>query len=304
MDVRLQRLQLTFFIMLCSGLMVGYISIPEAYFKPLNELTAQLLGLAMKSLGIDTNVINNRVVTTEFSVRIIPECTPILCLLIYTAFIVSHQATIKSKIQWLFLGACTLVAVNLLRLIITLQVSRHNPDLFPIVHIYFSELMMSGCVITMCLGWMQYRGQILSKNSPALFILRLGLMLSLFFLPWLYLQRAYMQIVVEIVVFGFRMLGYKAGMNLRPGELVIAGFSIIFFSSLILATRSLKSKDRIYSLLIGIFTLSLTHIIINTCLLGNFLMPQPMWVIVLKAASITCYVLPILMWMIAVRIRS
>jgi exosortase/archaeosortase family protein len=258
-----------------------------------------MMRLSLRLLGINAAVTNNIVTTPEFSLRIVAECTPVLGIFIYAAFIIIQRATITLRVQWILLGACILVAVNLFRLLITFRISMYKPDLFNIVHLYFGQLMMSSCVIAMCVGWSQ-RNQILSKrDSLAFFILRFGLIFSLLFLPWLYLQSAYIDFLNEIAAFGFRLFGYIAGMNVRPGVVVSAAFDVIFFSSLMLATTALKRTDRIKWLIFGFFAISLTHIIMQACLLGNYLKPQHMWAVVFGIAGITHWVLPILMWVIA-----
>ncbi len=295
------RFPIVYYITLSTGLLlIYYLIIPSDYYEPIVEFTAQMMRLSLKLLGINASVINNIVTTPEFSLRIVAECTPVLGLLIYAAFVVTQRATISLKVQWLLLGACSLVAVNIFRLLITFRISMYNPDLFNIVHLYFGQLMMSSCVIAMCVGWSQ-RNQIVSKrDSLAFFLLRFGLIFSLLFLPWLYLQSSYIDILNEIAAFGFRLIGYTSGMNLRQGEVVLAAFDVIFFSSLMLATSALKRTDRIKWLIFGFFAISLTHIIMQACLLGNFLKPQHMWAVGFGIAGITHWVLPILMWVIAV----
>ncbi len=296
------RLPIIHYITLSFGfLLIYYLIIPSDYYEPLVEFTAQMMRLSLNLVGINAAVINNIVTTPEFSLRIVAECTPVLGIFLYAAFIIIQRAPIILKVQWILLGACILVAVNLFRLLITFRISMYKPDLFNIVHLYFGQLMMSSCVIALCVGWSQRRNQIVSKqDSPAFFLLRFGFIFSLLFLPWSYLQTAYVSILDEIVAFGFRLFGYAAGMNLRLGEVDIAAFDVIFFSSLILATRSLKKTDRIKWLMIGLSAISLTHIIMHTCLLGNFLKMQHMWSVGFAIASTTHWMLPILMWVIAV----
>lgn len=286
------------FILLCSILLLTFISIPDHYLEPATLFTATMLCVALKTLGLQASVSGNYVSTVMFQVEIISSCTPIVPIFIFLAFVSAQKYKLLYKINGFLFGALILIAANLLRLVITFIISFHNPNLFHITHIYFGQLMTGGVIVALCLGWMQYHQQISSKDSLFLFLLKVTLIIGILLIPWWHFHKYYLNIINKTAVFFFSLCGYNVGISLRTDEIPYSVFSIIIFLSIMISTKSIKNG--LIKIISGFLILSTVQLLMNMCLLGNYIKPQVLWSVGFMIFNISNFVLPIIIWIIYV----
>ena len=65
------------FILSCIGIYAFIFALPDRYTGPINEHTAQTLGLALNLIGVPVSVAGDIVTGKAFALQIIPECTPL-----------------------------------------------------------------------------------------------------------------------------------------------------------------------------------------------------------------------------------
>lgn len=286
------------FILICSILLLTFISIPDHYLEPVTLLTANMLYIALKTIGLKTSVFGKHVATEMFQVEIVSSCTPFVPILIFLSFISAHNDKLQHKINGFLLGSLILIAANLLRLVITFIISTHNPNLFNITHIYFGQLMTGGVIVALCMGWMQYHQHISSKDSPVIFLLKVALIIVILLIPWWHFYKYYAQIIDKTAVFIFSLCGYNVGISLRTDEIPYSVFSIIIFLSIMISTKSIK--NRLIKIISGFLILFTVQLLMNMCLLGNYIKPQILWSVGFMIFNISNFVLPVIIWIIDV----
>lgn len=286
------------YLIVCSVFLLSYISIPPVFFKPFSEFTAQILAITLTMLGNGVDVTGNYVsMSSGFSCLIVEGCTPISGILIYSAFVLTHPSTVKEKFYGFLIGIPSLTLANLLRLVVTFLISSVNSNFFQVVHLYFGQLMMTTSVIALCIYWGGQKKMALSSKPLFFYVLRIFLTFSLLFFPWLYIYDFYVCFINNVTSLIFRIFNYTVGMALRENEILASPFRIIFFASLIFSSQRLAKRDQLKYFLIGFFALAFIHILMNSCIIGNFLKPHILWAASYKLAATAYAILPIFMWM-------
>ncbi len=263
-------------------------------------MTSISLWSILKSIGIEAVASGNVITMPNLSVEIVPECTPILSYVIYSAFILSRKWDLKNKIHCLLIGLPLFFVSNVLRLTGILIISSFRPDLFSITHIYFGQIISFGFLIAMCIWASQVRDPFAKKSSPVVFLVKVVLMFSLMLPPWMYLFGGYVNMTGKAATSFLGLLGHRTGMALKPGEIPYASFTVLSFVSLIISTQSIKTSTKIVLLLLGICSLTTVQIIMSITMLINYIQPQPVWSYAFKICSVAHGFLPVLIWVLAV----
>lgn len=286
-----------YFICICSFFLLILTFIPDYYFEPLTHLTAVMISGVINAIGLKSRVVGPYVSSLEFQINIIPSCTPVVSILIYSAFIITRQYSLRRGVECLISGACILFAVNLLRLIATFIISMYKPDLFHITHVYLGQLLTSGVLIALCIGQLQFEKRTEEKDSPLLFLLRTALLLFILIIPWWYLFPFYIHFIDICVIHIFKLFGFQAHLELQTNEVPLSVFNVIIFFSLVLASKSIKTRAK--TLIFGFSILSFTQLLMNICLLGNYIQPKMIWAVGFKSIGLIHAVMPFIMWVIA-----
>jgi len=288
------------YILICSFFLLIYILVPVDCFCTMITLTSSSLWVVLNAIGMKAVVFGSVITMPKLSVEIVPECTPILSYVIYSAFIISRKSDLRKKIHCLLIGFPLFFASNVLRLTGILIISSFRPDLFSMAHIYFGQIISFGFLVAMCIWASQVRDPFSKNGSPVVFLVKVALLFSLMLPPWMYLFGGYVNMIGEAATFFLGLLGHRTGMALKPGEIPYASFTVVSFMALIISTQSIKTSTKIVLLLLGICSLTTVHVFMCITLLANNIQPQPVWSYAFKICSIAHGFLPVLIWVLAV----
>jgi exosortase H (IPTLxxWG-CTERM-specific) len=275
--------------------------------KPVNEHVARMLGLVLNGFGIPASTANDVVSEKGLAFRIIPECTPIFTAGLFLCFVLFYTATPREKATGLLMGIPALYLGNLARLTATFMISRHDRRFFEVAHVYLGQVFTILLVIVACIVWLRWLDR---KESPksipmkaAGFLARFCMISGCLFLVWLKVHHWYIWFLDRFMLFGFSLFNYRVPLA-RQTVYYYETFSIVVFTSLVLAAWSLPWKMKVKGLAAGIGLLFVTHLIhrVNNVLLAYFnftaIVPVDLTLLVIGQ-----YLLPVLFLIYLVRLR-
>ena len=115
---------------------------------------AEATGFLCRILGVDVTVYENQLHTASISFVIIPECTSLQFLAIYSAGIIAFPSGIPQKFWGILLGGVVLSLLNLVRLMGLISVGTFVPPLLDSAHILVGQsLMIVAAVVLWVLWW-------------------------------------------------------------------------------------------------------------------------------------------------------
>jgi exosortase H (IPTLxxWG-CTERM-specific) len=264
-----------FFTIACIGLYACIQALPPSFTDPLNEHTAWTLGLLLNALGITVSTAKASVSDGGLAFRIIPECTALYMVGLFLCFIAFYPASVRQKTKGLLMGVPVLYLCNLVRLAATFMATRYDRKLFDVVHVYLGQVFTILVVVLSCILWMKWvdkegskQGNVMkSAGFPARFAL---ISLGLFFV-WMRVHYWYIRFLDLFIAFGFSLFNYHINL-VRQTAVYYETFSIVVFTSLVLATRSIPRGKKIKGLAAGLGFLFLIHLFhrINNALVVYF----------------------------------
>ncbi len=262
--IRSERLSFAIaFILLCIALYAVIHMLPPSVTKPINEHTASALGLVLNTLGIPVSTADDTVTEGGLAFRIIPECTPIFTAGLFLSFVVFYPATLRQKAAGLLMGITALYLGNLARLAATFMISRYDRRLFDVVHVYLGQVFTMFLVIAVCIGWLRGLDRKESKESIPLkaagFLARFAVISGGLFLVWTQIHHSYIRLLDRLMTFGFSLFGYRVALA-QHTVFYYETFSIVCFTSLVLAARSIPRPTKIKGLAAGLGVLFFIHL--------------------------------------------
>jgi exosortase H (IPTLxxWG-CTERM-specific) len=251
------------FTLSCIGLYAVINALPQSFTKPINEHTAQSLGLVLNALGIPASTAGDVVWENSLVFKIIPECTPIFTVGLFFSFVVFHPASMRQKAGGLALGIPALYLGNMVRLAATFLASRYDRRFFEVFHVYLGQVFTLFLVILCCILWMRWveRGEEKQDKTmnAARFLVRFGLISAGLFLFWIKVHHGYIRLLDWLMVLGFSLFGRSARLA-RETVVYYETFSIVIVVSLVLAARTVPWPRRILMLSAGLGLLFLIHL--------------------------------------------
>ncbi len=260
------------FIISCIGIYALIFSLPDRYTGPINEHTAKALALALKFIGIHVSVAGDTVTGKAFALHIIPECTPFFMLGLFLCFIAFSPATIRQKVSGIAIGIPVLYLGNLVRLIAIFMVGQYDRNLFDVVHAFWGQVYAVLLVLLTFILWLKSIHREESRQPVAMkaagFLGRFALIAGCLFIVWMKIHHGYIRLLDQVMLFGFSLFGHHFN-PARQTPVYYETFSIVTFTSLVLAMHSTPWKTRIKQLAGGLGFLFLTHLLHR---IDNFLM--------------------------------
>jgi exosortase/archaeosortase family protein len=208
--------------------------------------------------GFVPQVQGDLVVLPGFTVRIVTECTPLYACLLYCAFVLAQPSTWLRTLSGLLVGILVITAANLLRIaFITAAGTILAPILFDILHVYLGQVAMLILVVTAALAWLRWSA---GGPAPLPFLLRAGFYATLFFVPWLSINRTYVEYLDFLVAQIFSILypGYQL-LTPRPLPIYNHTFAVPLFLALVLASRYSWTWRRLAATGGGVAIIALWH---------------------------------------------
>ena len=117
------------------------------------EFVARLTGYALGILGSGIEVVGTQVSSPEFSMRIAPECTSIVPMVILLSGVMAYPSPIRQKLLCLVIGLPVLFLLNLVRTVSLFYIGIQFPDFFETAHYVVWQSVMILAVIAMWLFW-------------------------------------------------------------------------------------------------------------------------------------------------------
>jgi len=251
------------FILSCIGLYALIQILPDSFTRPINEHIAAILGLALNFSGIPVSTIHDTVSDGNLAFKIIPECTPIFAAGLFLCFIAFYPATVRQKAAALAMGIPVLYLGNLFRLVIIFIISQHDRSLFEVVHAYLGQVFTILLVIISCLLWLKWIDNKESQQSipmkATIFLARFAVISGCLFLVWMKIHHGYIWLLDQFTIPAFSLFDYHFSFT-QNTVVYYETFSIVTFTSLVLATRSISWVLKIKALAIGLGFLFLTHL--------------------------------------------
>lgn len=118
-------------------------------------LNAKAIGAACSILGVDAIVRENIVMTGPISLEIVPECTSLPFLAIFSAGIMAFPTDVRQKLWGILLGVIGLSFLNIIRMISLLLVGMFIPSVFDSAHILVGQSLMIVASVVLWLFWWQ-----------------------------------------------------------------------------------------------------------------------------------------------------
>ncbi len=251
------------FILSCIGIYALILSLPARYTGAINEHTAQTLGLALNLIGVPVSVAEDTVTGRAFALQIIPECTPLFMVGLFLCFIVFSPATVRQKASGLLMGIPALYFGNLVRLVAIFMAGQYDRRLFEVVHAFWGQVYAVFLVLLSFILWLKSLDKKGSKWSIPMkaisFLARFALIAGCLFLVWMEVHHGYIRLLDQFMLFGFSLFGYHFN-PARQTHVYYETFSIVTFTALVLAIRSIPWKTRTKQLAAGLGFLFLTHL--------------------------------------------
>jgi len=286
------------FTLICTLFMLAALWL-EPFLDPLSRATAAQVGTLLGLAGLVPHVQGDLITIPGFSVRIVPECTPLYACLLYCAFVLAQPASIGRTMSGLVLGTMFLSTANLVRISLITAIGPVVSGLmFDILHVYFGQVVMLTLVVSSALLWMRWST---GGHSPFPFLLRSGFIASALFIPWLLINRSYVELLDNLVAMIFSLLypGYQL-LTPRPFPIYNHTFAVPLFLALVMAGRGEWTWRRLSFTAGGVCIIAcwhalfrITHVVWTALdvpevmplhqgiyLLGQFLLPFLLWLYV------------------------
>jgi len=257
------------FTFFCIAFYAIIYALPPAFTKPINEHVATTLGLVLNAFGIPVSTLHDTVSEGGLAFKIIPECTPLFTAGLFLSFVLFHPATVRQKVAGLLMGIPALYLGNLVRLALTFMVSRYDRRLFEAFHVYLGQVFTMFLITVACILWIKWiEGEESKQGMPmkaAGFLIRFVLISGGVFFVWMMVHHWYIRFLDWFMVLGFFLFNHRV--SLAHETLVYyETFSIVTFTSLVLAIRSTSWAMKIKGIAAGwglLFVIHLFHRIDN-----------------------------------------
>ena len=291
----------------CLGFYALVCALSSSFAKPLCDHTAKALAQVLNVLGIPVFADNNIVSGGRLVFRVILECTPLFMVGLFTCFVSFYPADALQKVIGLAMGIPALYLGNLVRLAAIFVVSWHHPGLFGLVHVYLGQVFTMFLVILSCLLWLKWvnRGPGAGPGSKvAGFLARFALISGCMFLFWMEVHQWYIWLINQFMILGFSFFGYRLFVPQETAAIYYETFSIVTFTSLILATRVPQARKGT-TLAAGLCLFFLLHLFhsVNNTLMSAFRF-TPLFRLDWFLCDIGQYLLPVLLWLAMATRRS
>lgn len=289
------------FALSCIAIYAIINALPPAFTAPVNEHVAATLGLVLNACGIPASTVNDTVSEGGLAFKIIPECTPLFTGGLFLSFVIFHSASIRQKLTGLAMGIPALYLGNLVRLALTFLVSRYDRKLFEVFHVYLGQIFTMLLVLMACILWLKWiKGEETNEGMPekaTWFFVRFGLISGVLFLVWMKLHHGYIQFLDWFMVLGFSLFDKRVGLA-HDTIVYYETFSIVIFTSLVLAVRSVPWAMKRKALAAGLGLLFVIHLFhrIDNVLLAYFKFTA-IQMIDLTLIAIGQYLFPLLLLM-------
>jgi exosortase H (IPTLxxWG-CTERM-specific) len=284
----------------CLGFYALASALPSSFVRVLCAHTARALGHVLNVIGFPVAVGGNIVSGSGPVFQIVLECTALSTAVLFACFVSFYPTEARKKATGLAVGIPALYLGNLVRLVSTFVVTQHYPGLFELVHVYLGQVFTMLLLILACILWLKW----VNPGSPAGPVHKAAGFLGLFalisgcmFLFWMEVHHGYIWLIDRFMIFGFSLFGHRVFVP-QYAAVYYETFGVVTFTSLILATRSVKWSTKAKALAVGLCLLFLLHLFHR---IDNALWSAFHYTSLIKLDVFLCdvgqYLLPVLLWL-------
>lgn len=283
---------------LTAALLLGVAALlPEDFLLPLNRASAAATVLCLEQLGYAPVRSGTFIQLEGFRADVITECSVLYPALLFGAFLLTLPASGSRRIVGLSLGLPALFSLNTVRLAAVIVAGATAPRLFEVLHVYLGQVLMVLAVCLLALLWLRWSGEEGESCWNVPFPARLGFWSAVIFLPWLFLNRLYVEASDRPIAWIFSLLGHPLYL---PSDLPLyyQTFNVVTFAALFLATRP-PWKTGSETWIKGFFALWLGHQAFRVCnvLMTAYGIEFAFHVSILVHIA-SQYVLPVALWLL------
>jgi exosortase/archaeosortase family protein len=244
------------FFLIFAAFVFAAVMMPKGFNSWYNSVWAGIVGAILSVTDGSVRVAGELVSYNGFRVVVIPECTGLIAMLLFTAFILAFPASARGRLQGLMYGLPILFAFNAFRLSLLLVIGENWPSAFEYVHIYIAQMLFILVVFIICLTWLRRHSDTGRGVQPGYFPLKAVGVASLFFMVWMFTNEWYVagtEIAARILA--GRLEGYDGAYRYGP-FFDPKTFNVVTFATLVVLTSSVPWKKRGRFLLMGIAVLA------------------------------------------------
>jgi len=138
-----QRRMVEFAIHLVVGwtLAFGILALAPDLERWTVEATAASVATAFRAFSFPATLSGVTVSTWGTSIRVIPECTPLMPTILLCVAILAFPASRSWKLYGLVLGIVVLWVYNIVRLVALIGVLALRPSMFDVIHVFFLQTL-------------------------------------------------------------------------------------------------------------------------------------------------------------------
>jgi exosortase H (IPTLxxWG-CTERM-specific) len=122
----------------------------------LQEWTASVSAWVLGLLGFSVQVTGVVYSGSNVAIQIIPECTGLYEMIIFSAILLAYPAPWRKKLVGVVVGVAILFVLNLVRLLVLGLIGMRNAELMEWVHLYLWQLTLILFVVGMFLAWLAW----------------------------------------------------------------------------------------------------------------------------------------------------
>ena len=258
-------------------------------------------GTGTAGIGISVTTVSDIVTGGGLAFKIIPECTVLFTGGLFICFVGFYHAPVRQKAIGLSMGIPALYLGNLLRLVATFMVRRYDRGLFELVHAFLGQVFTIFLLILTCILWLKWLDNSDSQQGitmkAASFLVRFALFSGCLFLVWAKVQFWYIWFVDRFMILGFSLFNYHIHLA-HNTAVYYETFSIVSFTSLVLASQSIPWARKVKGLAAGLVLLFMTHLFhrIDNVLIAYLHFTSAIETD-LTLLEIGQYLLPVLLWL-------
>lgn len=142
-----------YFVVLDVAIMLGYAT---GWLGAVLEGTAAVATRIVTSIGIAAVRSGTLIRLPSRTLSVDLACTAVFVVALYVALILAYPVSAKNRLLGIALGVPAILAVNVMRIVATAQVSESAPSAFQFVHDYMFQVGMVLVTVAVWAAWLSY----------------------------------------------------------------------------------------------------------------------------------------------------
>jgi archaeosortase B (VPXXXP-CTERM-specific) len=148
----------------CVALLTWAVGEGSAAMMSSQRALAETASFFLRLLGNDTTVNGVSVVSTRFTLDIIPACTGLFVLGAFLSAVIAFPARWRGKLAGLALGVGAICVTNIVRLITLFYVGAYWPRYFDYAHLVVWQTLVIAISVLLWLAWAARVGRVRQKT--------------------------------------------------------------------------------------------------------------------------------------------